>query len=273
MSTITVNGVRLYYELTGNGTIPLVLVHGSLGSHATWDPVAPALAESFRVLTYDRRGHSRSERPDGQGSVREDVTDLAALIEEFGLAPAYLVGLSFGGAIALRLAVARSDLTRGLIAHEPAMLSIVAGDPSVKPLLDETRRTIGSVLARIAEGDHAGAAEQFIETVAVGHGAWALLSTEYRQTLIENAPTFLDEMNDPSVRVFDLDLLREMHQPTLLTLGDRSPAVFAPVVRRLAIAMPSSEVLTFTGASHTPQASHPEKYVEAVEAFVDKHER
>jgi pimeloyl-ACP methyl ester carboxylesterase len=68
MSTARVNGVSLHYELTGAGD-PLVLVHGSWGDHHNWDPVVPALAESFQVLTYDRRGHSQSERPDGQGSV------------------------------------------------------------------------------------------------------------------------------------------------------------------------------------------------------------
>ena len=47
--------------------------------------VVPRLAESFRVITYDRRGHSQSERPSAQGSIREDVADLAALIEQLGL--------------------------------------------------------------------------------------------------------------------------------------------------------------------------------------------
>jgi len=81
MATANVNGVQLFYELTGTGQIPVVLVHGSWGSHHTWDRVVPSLAESFQVLTYDRRGHSESERPAGQGSVREDVADLAALGE------------------------------------------------------------------------------------------------------------------------------------------------------------------------------------------------
>jgi hypothetical protein len=81
----TVNGVRLYYELNGTREVPLVLVHGSWDSHEDWDLVVPRLADSFQVLTYDRRGHSKSERPTGRGSVREDVADLAALIEHLGL--------------------------------------------------------------------------------------------------------------------------------------------------------------------------------------------
>jgi len=62
MAIVTVNGVRLFYEIHGTG-VPLVLVHGSWDSHRNWDLVVPRLAEVFRVLTYDRRGHSQSERP------------------------------------------------------------------------------------------------------------------------------------------------------------------------------------------------------------------
>ena len=77
------DGVGLFYELHA-GAMPVVLVHGSWHSHRNWDLVVPRLAEVFRVLTYDRRGHSQSERPTGQGSVREDVADLAVLLEHLG---------------------------------------------------------------------------------------------------------------------------------------------------------------------------------------------
>lgn len=69
MAIITVNGVQLFYELHGRCDTPLVLVHGSWGSHHNWNLVVPSLAESFRVLAYDRRGHSDSQRLTAQGSV------------------------------------------------------------------------------------------------------------------------------------------------------------------------------------------------------------
>jgi pimeloyl-ACP methyl ester carboxylesterase len=68
MATAQVNGVRLFYEHQGPGAVPIVLVHGSWDSHHDWDLVVPRLTEAFRALTYDRRGHSQSERPTGQGS-------------------------------------------------------------------------------------------------------------------------------------------------------------------------------------------------------------
>ena len=92
MPATIVNGVQLYWELTGKSGEPLVLVHGSWVDHHNWDPVVPLLSRTFRVLTYDRRGHSQSERPASQGSIREDVADLAAMIDELDLAPAHIVG-------------------------------------------------------------------------------------------------------------------------------------------------------------------------------------
>ncbi len=122
----TVNGVQLYWELTGELGDLLVLVHGSWGDHHNWDAVVPGLSRSFRVLTYDRRGHSHSERPAGHGSVREDVADLAALIEHLQLGPAHIAGNSFGGSIVLRLAGERPDLFRSLIVHEPPLFGLLA---------------------------------------------------------------------------------------------------------------------------------------------------
>jgi pimeloyl-ACP methyl ester carboxylesterase len=145
MPTANVNGVRIFYELNGTGDA-LVLGHGSWVSHHSWDPVAPRLADSFRVLTYDRRGHSESERPTGQGSVREDVTDLATLIEHLGLVPAWVTGNSFGASITLRMAGERPDLFRGLLGHEPPLFWLLAHDPAVAPMLEELDQRIAAVV-------------------------------------------------------------------------------------------------------------------------------
>jgi pimeloyl-ACP methyl ester carboxylesterase len=271
MPTAKVNGVRLFYELTGTGAVPLVLVHGSWNSHHAWDLVVPRLVDSFRILTYDRRGHSQSEGATGQGSVREDVADVAALIEHLGLVPAWVVGNSFGASIALRLAGERPGLFRGLLAHEPPLFSLLGNDPALAPLLAEVRQRIGAVVGRIASGDHAGAAEQFVESVALGPGTWVQVPPDVRHTFIENAPTFLDEASDPEALGFDLDWVRGFSRPALLTLGDQSPPTFAPVVAKLAEAFPRVEVVTLPGAGHIPHVTHPEAYVEAISAFAGKH--
>jgi len=271
MATANVNGVQLSYELSGTGDVPLVMVHGSWSSRRNWSLVVPHLAGSFRVLTYDRRGHSESERLSEQGSVHEDVSDLAGLIEHLGLAPAWVAGNSFGASIALRLAGERPDLLRGIMAHEPPLFSLLAADPALAPMIEEAGPRIGAVVERIASGDHAGAAELFVETVALGPGMWAQLPPEFQQIMIENAPTFLDEAQDPEQLAFDLEWIRGFSRPALLTLGDQSPPTFAPVIAKLAETLPSVEVITLEGAGHVPHTTHPEAYAEAITAFVRKH--
>ena len=269
MPIAKVNGVRLFYEVSGSGEVPLVLVHGSWSSHQTWRFVVPQLAETFHVLTFDRRGHSASERPEGQGSVHDDVADLAALIEHLGLGPTWVAGNSFGASITLRLAAERPDLMRGVVAHEPPLFSLLTGgNLEMESLLGTVRERTAAVVDRIASGDHAGAAEQFVETVALGPGAWAQLSAETRQTMIENAPTFVDETNDPEQFAFDLGSIAAFSEPALLTKGTRSPPTFAPVVEQIAAALPAAQLHVFPGAGHIPHVTHPEDYVGAIKGFV-----
>src|SRR5437868_6743397 len=133
MSTAKVNGVVLYYEVTGSGQ-PLVLVHGSWGDHHNWDADVAPLAENFQVVAYDRRGHSASERPSEQGSVFEDADDLAALIDYLQLGPANIAANSFGAVIALRAATRHPQIFASLIAHEPPLFPLLAGT-ELEPVL------------------------------------------------------------------------------------------------------------------------------------------
>src|SRR5918994_3669339 len=260
--TITVNGVRLYYELHGSGE-PLVLVHGSRGDARSWRFVVPGLAESFRVVIYGRRGHSRSQRPDTQGSVDEDGDDLAALLESLDLAPAHVVTNSFGGNIALRLATKRPDLFRSLLCHEPPLWGLLEGDRESQEMLQEGASSLESVGRRIAEGDHEGAARQFVEEVAFGPGAWENeLPPEIRSIFVQNAPTFLDELQDPNQLRIDEDALSRLELPVRLTQGSQSPPTFPAVIDRLVELIPRVSRETIDGAAHVPQLTMPERYVQ-----------
>jgi pimeloyl-ACP methyl ester carboxylesterase len=151
MPEANINGVKLYYELRGSGE-PLALVHGAWADATAWRFVVPGLAESFRVLSYDRRGHSRSERPATQGSVDEDGDDLAALLEALDLAPAHVVTNSGGSNIALRLATRRPELFRSLSCHEPALWGLLEEDPASHEVLQQAARILETVGKRIAQG-------------------------------------------------------------------------------------------------------------------------
>ena len=266
MSAARINGVELHYELSGSGD-PLVLVHGSWGDHHNWDPVVSALAESFRVLAYDRRGHSASERPAGQGSVFEDADDLAGLIDELGLAPAHVAGNSFGAVIVLRAATRRPEVFRSLIVHEPPLVSLLAGT-ELEPALAEVQRRIDAVVGLLEGSDHEGAARLFVETIAFGPGAWdGQLTPEMREVFTANAPTWLDEVRDPDALQMDLDALAGFDRPALLTSGTESAPFFGSVVDIVAEPLPRSARVTIDGADHAPHISVPERYVELVRTF------
>lgn len=265
-----INGARLYWELTGTVGDLLVLVHGSWSDHHGWDAVVPGLSRSFRVLTYDRRGHSQNDRPTGQGSVHEDVADLAALIEHTGLGPAHIAGSSFGAAITLRLAGQRPDLFRSLIAHEPPVFSLLADSPDMQPAMTEAAKRVQAVLERLRSGETAEGTRLFMETIALGPGAWPQLPERARKTFIFNAPTFVDENQDPESQALPLAPLRDFPHRALLTRGDQSAPFFPPVLDKIAAALRKVERRIFHGAGHVPHLTHPDAYVEVVKEFAGR---
>ena len=96
---------------------------------------------------------------------------------------------------------------------------------------------------------------------------------EFQETLIENAPTFLDEANDHEHFDFDLQWIKAFPRPALFTTGGQSPPTFAPVVANLAQVLPQAEVVTFSGAGHIPHVTHPDAYVEAITRFTHKQQK
>ena len=268
--TVIANGTELYYERSGTSSVPLVFVHGSWGDHHNWDAVVPALARSFDVVTYDRRGHSQSPRPSSQGSLHEDAMDLAALLEGLGVTQAHLVGNSFGAAVCLRLATERPELFRSLVVHEPPLFGLLADDAAMQPLLAEVRRRVATVIARLEAGDTVEGARQFVETIAFGPGAWDTIPERMRQTFIANAPTWLDESRDPESSTLNLEALGSLRALSLVTHGDESPPFFPAVVAKIAAALPKAKQYTFKGAGHVPHLSHSQTYVEVIRGFLSE---
>ncbi|MYS84857.1 alpha/beta fold hydrolase [Embleya scabrispora] len=262
-----VNGADLYYEVAGDGE-PLVLVHGSWTDHNSWRSVVPALAASYRVVTYDRRGHGRSTGPAGPGARTQDEDDLAALLERLDMAPAHVVANSFGASTALGRAARRPEVFRSLVAHEPPLLETVAGDPELEPLMREMGSRIDAVVDSLRAGDDRGGVYRFVEEVALGPGMWAKLPAPVRETFVGNAATFLDEQNDPHWAAIDPSGLSTLAAPVLLTHGTASPAWFPKIIGKLADAIPHARVAALNGAGHVPHSTHPEQYVATVTGFL-----
>ena len=204
MATANVNGVELHYEVTGAGP-RLVLTHGSWTDGSGWAPSVQRLAERFEVVTWDRRGHSRSQDGDGAGSRAGDAADLAGLVEHLGGGVVHVVGNSYGAIVTLTFMINRPDLVASAAIHEPPLFSLLEGSPDrgITDALVAVQRPLELVGALIEAGEHRAAAEHFIDNVALGPGSWAQLPESFRDVLERNAGTYLDELRDPTALSID----------------------------------------------------------------------
>jgi len=120
------NGIKLYYEKRGHGE-PLICVPGGGGDAGFFTNLANYLMDSFTVITYDRRGYSRSTRPQANYfNIHEHVDDIKAVLHENGYESAHIVGNSSGAIIALETAVRMPEIIKKLIVHEPPLLLVLS---------------------------------------------------------------------------------------------------------------------------------------------------
>jgi pimeloyl-ACP methyl ester carboxylesterase len=268
MATARVNGVELYYETTGTGDC-LVLTHGSWTDGTGWDRVVPGLSERYQVVVWDRRGHSRSQAGQGPGSRAEDAFDLAGLIEHLDGGRVHVAGNSYGAIVTLTLLTTRPDLVATAALHEPPLWGLLEATPdqALLDVLSAAEADLAVVRDLIKSGDHRHAAEHFAEHVALGPGTWARLPEPFRAVLESNAPTFLDELADPTAGSIDTAALAVTTVPVLLTHGTESPALFPAVIAELAKVMPAARVEALEGAGHIPHATNPDQWIARLRAF------
>ncbi len=127
----------IYQEVRGAGPT-LLLIPGGNGDAGPYEQVATALADRFRVVTYDRRGFSRSPASSDTLRLASDVEDAVGLL---GDAPAYVFGSSSGAIVALDLLTRYPDRIRTLVAHEPPLASLVPDGASYLKLFDDVYET------------------------------------------------------------------------------------------------------------------------------------
>jgi pimeloyl-ACP methyl ester carboxylesterase len=255
-----INGVDLHVERVGEGE-PVVLVHGGWTDARSWAFVAPALADRFTVVTYDRRGHSRSERGDGPIPRQRDEDDLIALVEALDVGRVSLVGNSYGGSISLGVATRRPELVCTVAAHEPPLMDL---------LHDVERAHVMNAMRDIADVIRWGQVElgtrRFIEEVALGPGSWRHLPPDVQATFVANAGMFLEVVDDPACGALDPSAVGT---PALISAGSATDATWLPAIAgRLGRAIGGATLRVFAGAGHAPHLTHPAEYVAAITSFV-----
>ncbi len=126
MPKIKVNGIDLHYLAVGHGS-DLVLIHGFLGNLAVWHlQIAPQLRKSYRVTTYDLRGHGYSELTPSGYTAGEMASDLEGLLDTLNIRKATLVGHSYGADIAMYFCLKHPERVEKLVALEPGLAALVS---------------------------------------------------------------------------------------------------------------------------------------------------
>jgi esterase len=233
----------LYYEEHGSGE-PILCVHGAGSSTLLWSAAIARLAQLGRVIAYDRRGCSRSERPEPyqRTSVREHADDAAALLDALDATPAIVIGRSYGGTVALDLAIRYPDRVRALVALE--------GD-APRALAPNTAAWLDGLAERLDTAEVPG--ELLIDEI-FEPGAWAAIPDELRQVLTENGPALRAEVCGEWWLDADPAALR---RPALLVIADDSRLELREPSEALAAALPGAR-LARVGGGHLIDPASPE---------------
>jgi pimeloyl-ACP methyl ester carboxylesterase len=238
-----------------------MLIMGATGDAGHFATVADQLADEFTVLTYDRRGNSRSSRPPGWGAttVEEQADDAAGLLRALELPPAAVFGTSSGAICALSLLIRRPELVRAAILHEPPMLSVLEQ-------ADEVQAAIAQLVeADVAAGGTRAALERFWRFVAGGPN-WEALEPGLRERMLGNAETFLNVERTLERYRPDDATLAEIAVPVQVLVSEESASFIAEIAGWLASHL-GIEVSSTPG-THTPYHDHPHELAETIRSFL-----
>jgi pimeloyl-ACP methyl ester carboxylesterase len=271
MKDVEVNGVKLVYVEAGGGE-PVVFVHGSLEDLRVWRRQVEQFAASHHVVAYSRRYHHPNAAPaagDPPYTAGLHAADLAGLIETLDLAPAHVVCSSFGGCVALALAVARPELVRSLVLAEPPLLPClehVPGGAAVAAAFYEDAWHPAQLAFR--DSDPERGIRFFLDAVA-GEGAFDRLSPSGRRMILDNAAEMQAETESsdifPATTRADV---ANLDRPVLLLNGELSPRLFHLINADLAHCLPRAMQAVIPHASHVIHVGNPAAYNVAAREFL-----
>jgi 3-oxoadipate enol-lactonase len=233
------SAIAVSYTVEGSPDAPVVVLSNSLGAtRGMWDPQVPPLAERYRVVTYDTRGHGESPAPKGTYVLDDLVDDLLALLDEVGAPRAHVVGLSLGGMTAMRLAAREPDRVD--------RLALLCTSAKVDPQ---------GFLDRAAAARSGGTAP--LAPTVVSRWLTPAFAAEHPDLVarLEGMVAAADDDGYAAccevVAGMDLrDDLARISAPTLVVAGADDPALPPEHQRIIADGIPGADLLTVTPAAH-----------------------
>lgn len=246
--------VAVHHEVNGPADAPVVVLSNSLGSTLQmWDAQLDALAERFRVVRYDTRGHGRSPVPAGPYTIDDLADDVVALLDRLGIERAHLVGLSLGGMTGLRLAARNPERVDRLVA--------LCTGAHLEPSSAWTDRA-----ATVRAGGTAAVAEAVV-------GRW------FTPGHLEANPAVRKESEEMVARtpaegyasccevIATMDLRSDLGRiaaPTLAIAGADDPATPPAHLQAIAESVQDGRLLVVPDAAHLASAQQPETVTAAI---------
>jgi len=259
METVDAGGHRIAYERKGEGP-PLVLLHGYVGDRRMWRLQIDGLSDEFTVVAWDAPGYGGSSDPPEAFPLSDFADCLAAFIDALGLGRPHVVGLSFGGGLALELYRRHPSLPRTLV-----LASAYAGWAGSLPS-EVVEQRLQQAL-RLADQSPDRLVEELMPTMFTD-SAPAELVEEFAASVREFHPVGL-RANSRAFAEADLrDVLPHVAVPTLLLYGDMDVRAPFIVARDLHAKIPRSRLVAIPGAGHVCNVDAPERFNTEVRAFL-----
>ena len=265
MPKALINGVKLYYEETGEG-LPLVFCHEFAGSCESWDPQVKFFSRRYRVITYNARGYPPSDVPTDLEAYSQEqhVEDLYGLLGYLGIEQAYICGLSMGGNVTLHFGILHPEKTRALV---------VAGAGYGTTDREGFRRQSEEFARRMEEGGMEAMADyprgpariQLLRKNPKGWEEFARLFAGH--SAVGSALTFRGvQARRPTAQ--DLEPgMRNMKVPTLIVVGDEDDPSLQPSIL-MKRSIPRSGLVVFPQTGHTINLEEPELFNRVVLDFL-----
>ncbi len=277
---VRANGVELHYVDQGKG-VPVVFVHGGLEDYRAWQPQMEGFSQGYHAIAYSRRHNYPNARtaPGGDYSAIVDAEDLAALIQRLELAPAHVVGLSYGAYAALFLAVKHPELVRSLVLSEPPVLRWLPELPGGKPLFTAFMSKIWEPTTRgFRAGDEAGVKAAIDGFGEIGYSGsdekmtFAALPPEVQSFILENAHEWKAlTMSKDAFPGLPWSAVKGIKAPTLLLSGQRTLELQKVIDKKLEGLLPQVQRIILANATHEMWSEQPEECRKAALAFLAKH--